>query len=319
MYTRDEFEIMVQVARMYYENNLTQEEIANRLNLSRQKVSRLLIEARTQGIVRISVIDPTPADPGLRQELKDRFHLHEVVLASGEKLEGDQLRAAIGLAASEYLTKVLRDDQTVGIGWGRTLFDAVNLLRENGSRRISVIPLIGGVGDISPFFQVNELGRRLAEAFHGSFRHLYAPAFIQDSATLDSLLKTQEICQVVDLWKRMDVAIVGIGHVGFQHISSMFFADHITPATLAQLEAKGTIGDICARFFDIHGSQVYPETGVIGIDLDTLKTIPDVIAIAGGSEKVKAVLGALRGSLIKTLVTDTATARAVLAEDSERR
>jgi len=76
---------------------------------------------------------------------KERFGLQNVVLASGEKLEGEQLRTAIGLTASEYLQKVIRDDQTVGVGWGRTLFEAINLLRKNEARRISVIPLIGGL------------------------------------------------------------------------------------------------------------------------------------------------------------------------------
>ncbi len=71
MFTRDEIQIMTRVARMYYENNLTQEDIAQRLSLSRQKVSRLLIEARVQGIVRITIYDPNPPDPNLREESKE--------------------------------------------------------------------------------------------------------------------------------------------------------------------------------------------------------------------------------------------------------
>ncbi len=166
---------------------------------------------------------------------------------------------------------MIQNDQTVGIGWGRTLFEAINLLREDGTRHINVIPLIGGLGDISPFFQVNDLVRRLAEAFGGTYRHLYAPAFLQDKLVLDSLLKTPEIVQVMELWKRMDLAVIGIGHVGFQEISSMFFADHISPETLGQLEAKGAVGDICGRFYDLAGEPVNPTTGVIGIDLNALK------------------------------------------------
>jgi deoxyribonucleoside regulator len=319
MYTRDDLQLMVQVARLYHENGLNQEEVARRLNITRQKVSRLLISAKTQGIVRTVVYDPTPGDSNLGHELKRHFRLHEVVLTSGENLEGNQLRAAIGLAAAEYLKRDLGPGQNVGIGWGRTLFETVNLIRESEQKRINVIPLIGGIGDISPFFQVNELARQLANAVNGTYRHLYAPAFIEDSTVLVNLLKTQEITQAAELWASLDVALVGIGHVEFQQISSMFFADHITPQTLSLLESKGTVGDICARFFDLQGKQVFPELGVIGINLDQLKTIPEVIAIAGGMEKVRAVLGALRGGYIKTLITDTATARAVLAENEERR
>jgi deoxyribonucleoside regulator len=319
MHTRDDIQLMVQVARLYHQNQLNQKEVAARLNITRQKVSRLLIAAKTQGVVRTVIYDPTPGDSDLGDELKKRFHLHEVILTPGENLEGNQLRAAIGLAAAEYLKRNLQAGQDVGIGWGRTLFETVNLIHESEQKHINVIPLIGGIGDISPFFQVNELARQLANAFDGTYRNLYAPAFIEYNTVLVNLLKTQEIAQSSELWARLDVAVVGIGHVEFQKISSMFFADHITPQTLSLLESKGTVGDICARFFDIHGTGVFPELGVIGINLEQLKAIPNVVAIAGGMEKVRAVLGALRGGYIKTLITDTATAQAVLTENKERR
>ncbi len=319
MNAHDDTQLMVQVARLYYENRLGQKEIAGRLNLTRQKVSRLLIAAKAKGIVRTVVIDPTHADSDLGDRLKRRFKLHEVVLAPGEHFEGNQLRASIGLAAAEYLKHSLASDQNVGIGWGRTLYETVNLIRDAGPKKINVIPLIGGIGDLSSFFQVNELARQLAGAFGGTYRHIYAPAFVEDNTVLGNLLKTQEIAQVSEHWSHLDAAVVGIGHVEFQQISSMFFADHISPTTLAMLQSQGTVGDICARFFDAQGSQVFPEMGVIGINLDQLKAIPEVVGIAGGMEKVRAVLGALHGGYIKTLITDTETARAVLAEQEERR
>jgi deoxyribonucleoside regulator len=319
MSEREDLQLMVQVARLYYENDQTQEEIARQLNITRQKVSRLLIEARAQGIVKIAILDPSPGDPQLREDLKNMFHLHDVVLAASDGLEGDQLRTSIGMTAAEHIKKVMQDGKSVGVGWGRTLFEAIKTLRRNGQKRIHVVPLIGGIGDLSPFFQVNELARRLSEAFNGTYRYFYAPAFIQDNSILESLIKTQEIAQVMEQWDKLDVAFVGIGQVEFQQISSMFFADHIPPKTLAQLESKGTVGDICARFFDSEGKEILPETGVIGIGLDQLRAIPEVIGIAGGIEKVRAVLGALRGGYIKTLITDVATARAVLAENERRR
>ena len=319
MNNHEDIQLMVQVARLYYENHLNQKEVANRLNITRQKVSRLLIAAKSKGIVRTVVYDPSPLDSDLGDRLKKLFGLHDVVLTEGENLEGNRLRAGIGLAAAEYLKRNLQSDQVVGIGWGRTLFETVNLIRDGGQKHINVVPVIGGIGDISPFFQVNELARQLASAFGGVYRQIYAPAFVEDNSILDNLLKTQEVAQASELWTKLDVAVVGIGHVEFQQISSMFFADHITPQTLAQLETKGTVGDICARFYNIKGKQVFPELGVIGINLDQLKAIPEVIAIAGGMEKVRAILGALRGGSIRTLITDTRTAQAVLAKNDERR
>ncbi len=316
---RESLQLMVQVARMYYESAQTQEEIARRFKLTRQKVSRLLIEAKSRGIIKIAIFDPNPGDPQLRNELKNSFHLKEVILAHSGGLEGDPLRNSIAMAAAEYIKQVMRDGIVVGVGWGRTLFETIKSLGRNGEKRVQAVPLIGGIGDQSQFFQVNELARRLSDTFNGSYRNFYAPAFLQDNSILESLVKTQEIAQVMDLWNKLDLALVGIGQVEFQQISSMFFADHIPAENLAQLEAKGTVGDICARFFDSNGNQILPETGVIGIRLDQLRAVPDVIGIAGGIEKVRAVLGALRGGYVKTLITDVATAHAVLAENEKRR
>jgi DNA-binding transcriptional regulator LsrR (DeoR family) len=309
---------MVQVARLYYERALTQEQIARRLNLTRQKVSRLLIRARSDGIVHISICDPVPMDEGLSTELKQAFQLHQVILTSGEGLDNQAVRTQLGMAAAEYLGLALKENATVGIGWGRTLFEVVNALPQGQQTQIQVVPLIGGIGDMVPFFQVNSLALRLAEAFGGQYRMVHVPAFTPDLAVWKTLLGTQEAQGITGLWKKLDLAIVGIGQLELQQISAMFFADHISPGMLAQLEARGAVGDICGRFFDSVGYPVDSGTGVISIGLNDLKAIPEVIGIAGGLEKVRALLGALRGGYIKTLVTDTATAQAVLVEARQK-
>lgn len=318
MINRSEIQRMIQVARMYYEGELTQQEIAQKLEITRQYVSRLLVAAKENGIVKISIFDPTFEDPEIKKKMIHTFNLHDVILAPSEGLDANALRAQIGLTGADYLARLLQSESMVGMGWGRTLFEVVNALPRDRRTAIQVIPLIGGIGDMSPFFQVNELARRLAETFGGTYRYIYAPAFTQNIAILESLSRTQEVEQLTRLWKRLDLAIIGIGHVEFQQMSSMFFADHISPGSLAQLEANGAVGDVCGRFYNLAGDPVNVGQGVIGIDLEQLRAIPEVIAIAGGLEKAKAILGALQGGLIKTLVTDTATAREILAMHGER-
>ncbi|TLN23458.1 sugar-binding transcriptional regulator [bacterium] len=318
MINRSEIQRMIQVARMYYEGGLTQQEIAQKLEITRQYVSRLLVAAKENGIVKISIFDPTFEDPEIKKKMIHTFNLHDVILAPSEGLDANALRAQVGLTGADYLARLLQPESMVGMGWGRTLFEVVNALPRDRRTAIQVIPLIGGIGDMSPFFQVNELARRLAETFGGTYRYIYAPAFTQNIAILESLSRTQEVEQLTRLWKRLDLAIIGIGHVEFQQMSSMFFADHISPGSLAQLEANGAVGDVCGRFYNLAGDPVNVGQGVIGIDLEQLRAIPEVIAIAGGLEKAKAILGALQGGLIKTLVTDTATAREILAKHGER-
>lgn len=314
MNNRDETRLMIQAARLYYTAGLNQQEIAGRMKLTRQKIARLLESARDKGIVRISIYDPFPDDPGLKEDLRKAYNLDDVILVSGEGSDSSTLRSQLGMKAAEYLHDNLESGSVIGMGWGRTLFEVANSLPRDKKFPVHIIPLIGGIGDMSPFFQVNELARRFAEVFGGTFRNIYAPAFTPDATILESLHKTQEVTQLNELWDHLELAIIGIGHVEFQQISSMFFAEHISPHMLAQLEAKGAVGDICGRFFDIAGLPVEVSAGVIGITLEQLKSIPKVIAIAGGLEKTRALLGALRGGFIKILVTDISTARAILDE-----
>jgi DNA-binding transcriptional regulator LsrR (DeoR family) len=316
---RNELQLMVQIARLYYENGLTQEQIAEKLQMYRQRVARLLTSAREEGIVSVNIHDPTPIEPGLIRELQDRFHIHDAIITSSEGLDSNLLRSQLGLAAAAHLVNVPKASDLVGIGWGRTLYEAVNSLPKDRKVPIHVVPMIGGIGDMTPYFQVNELARRMADAFGGTYRSIYAPAFTQDASIVESLNKTQEVEQMVNLWQSLDIAVVGIGHVEFQQMSSMFFADHISPVVLAQLEAGGAVGDICGRFYNIQGEQIRGPAGVIGISIEQLQHIPEVIAVGGGLEKVRALLGALRSGFIKTLVTDSTTARAVLIESEERR
>lgn len=313
--------LMVQIARLYYQRDLTQQQIARRLGLTRQKVSRLLIRARLEGIVRVAIFDPGAIDQSLQSDLMQAFNLREVLLSASDGLDSQTLYSRLGIAAAEYIARILRDDCAVGIGWGRTLYEVINALPQERQVHINVVPLIGGIGDMAPFFQVNSLALRLAGAFSGQYRMIHAPAFTPDLVVWHALMHTQEVQGITELWKKLDLAIVGIGHVELQQISAMFFADHISPEMLAQLEARGAVGDICGRFFDITGHPVDLGTGVIGVSLDDLPQIPEVIGVAGGLDKVRALLGALRGGYIKTLVTDTVTARAVLAEarQSQRR
>jgi len=304
--------MMLQVARLYYEQSLTQQKIAERLNMTRQKVSRLLDQAQQQGIVRITIHDPTEVDTELALKVKQTFGLNEVILVSAGSLSTDKLRASLGMAAARYVTQLVQDNTKVGIGWGRTLYEMVNALPQGNKVKMQAIPLIGGIGEMGPSFQVNEISRRFAESFGGSYRLIYVPAFTQDVDLWNALMRTPEINEVEGLWQLLDIAIVGIGQVEFQKISSMFFIEYITPATLAELEAHGAVGDICGHFFDGNGKLVTVGAEVISINLAQLKRIPEVIAVAGGTEKTRAILGALRGGYVRTLVTDTETASAVL-------
>lgn len=312
MSSRQELRLILRAARLYYQDNLTQQQVAKELGVSRPTVSRLLAQARKEEIVQITVVDPFATFEALEVQLAKAFNLRKAVVVAGEGVGSELLRRRLGLAAAEHLRSTLSDGDLVGIGWGRTLHAAVEALDIERQVEIQVFPLLGGLGQLSPSFQVNDLARRLAEAFGGDWLALYAPAFIDDPATRRALFHVADVEPVIQSWPNLDVVLVGIGHFALQRQSSMFFADYMQEDLLLELEQRGAAGDLCGRFFDTLGRQCLIEPGVIGISLEQLKALAHVVGVAGGEEKIAAILGALRGGYLNVLVTDTVTARAVL-------
>ena len=313
MSNREEWQIMLRAARLYYEDYLTQQQIADELGVSRPTVSRLLTQARREGIVQITIKDPFAHSEELEGRLIQAFNLKGAVLVAGEGLSGELLRRRLGFAAAEYLQHTLAEGSKLGIGWGRTLYAVVKALDVRQRLGIQVVPLIGGLGQISSSFQVNDLARRLAEAFGGTWQPFYVPAFVADPAALEALLHVADVESVLQAWPQVDTALVGIGHFAFQQQSSMLFSSYIAADVLQELERCGAVGDLCGRFFDAQGRQCIAERGIIGISLEQLRMLEHVIGVAGGAEKVPAILGAVRGGYVDVLVTDTVTAQAVLA------
>lgn len=312
MNTREELQLMLRAARLYYEDSLTQQQAADELGISRPTISRLLTQARREGIVQITILDPFATFDELEAQLVETFNLRQAVVVAGEGLGNDLLRRRLGFATAEYLRRTLGDGNLVGIGWGRTLYAVVEALDTGWWAEIQVLPLIGGLGQISPSLQVNDLARRLAESFGGTWQPFYVPAFVGDPAALEGLLHLTDVETVIQTWPKLDVVLVGIGHFALHRQSSMLFASYIADDVLQELERCGAVGDLCGRFFDIQGQQCFLEPGVIGISLEQLKALDNVIGVAGGEEKVAAILGALQGGYLNVLVTDTVTARAIL-------
>ena len=314
MRRRDKIEQMLQAARMYYQDDLSQQEIAAHLDVSRQTVSRLLKEARTQGIVQVRISDPFATDPDLQARFQAEFNLRQLVLTPGSGLSVSALRLRLGVAGAEYLSQTMQDEWLIGLGWGRTLHEVVSALDTERQVKIHTVPLIGGIGQLAPSFQVNDLARRLAEAFGGTWRALYAPAFTLDLVAWKTLVELEDVQLVARQWPQMQVALVGIGQFEIQRLAGMFLANSLSSDSLAQFEVAGAVGDICGRFYDINGRPIEGSGGVLGIDLEQLRKLDNVVGIAGGADKAAAILGALRGGYLKTLITDTVTAGLVLEQ-----
>lgn len=310
-------DMLVTVASLYYELNQNQQQIAERLEISRSSVSRLIKEARDRGIVEIRIRKPAHRDYRLEQALIGLFDLQDayVLLASPDQRE-EQLLWGVGRLAASYLERVIAGLPTgscIGIAWGTGVHSAVSALADDRARRIDVVQILGSVGAADPLIDGPDLARLVAAKLGGRHFDLHAPVFIEQVALRNLLQNEPAVRDGLSRARSVAVAITGIGTVA-EKASSFLRAGHLTPTELAALRAQGVVGETCGRFFNAAGEweQFAINQRVVGLDLDDLRRIPRVVAVARGLPKAPAILGALRGRFMSVLATDEITARAVL-------
>ena len=305
--------LLAQVASLYYEQGLTQEQVARRLDISRSGISRLLKEARREGIVEIRVRHPSPTVASLETKLRNRFGLQSAcVLANGTR-DADMVLRGVGALAAEQTRGLLRSGMVLGIGWGRALYEIVNAFRPVSVGHVDVVQIMGGIGGLNPHIDGAELARRLAEALGGQFHYLHAPFVVEDVAVCEALLRQRELRRVMDMGRCADLVLVGIGSM-HPDVSGLVRAGFLTRSELLAIARSGAVGDICGQYIDIHGRicdlELHRRT--IGIDPLSLRKAKCVLAMAAWREKAPAILGALRGGFVDILITDDAAAQEVL-------
>ena len=295
-------------ARLYFVDERPQAEIAQRLGLSQPTVSRLLRQARDEGIVHVE-IRPMAWDPSLADRLGAALGLRRAVVAPSGPA-ADPRATLVGPALDELAALGLERGDVLAVGWGRTVSDIVEA-RLPSLPGVSLVPTVGGLNEQDRSFHANEIVRRAAER-SGAISHLlHAPA-VPSAALRRSLAGDRAIALVLSLWDRLDAAVVGIGlptaaahgH-GPAHVR--------TPEALAALATAA--GDVSSRYFDIEGRPIaFPdEQRVLGVTREQLRRAGTVIGVAAGASKAGAIVGAARSGLIDVLVTDASAAGAALA------
>lgn len=309
-----DYRLLGKVSRLYYEEELTQKEIAEKLHLSRPKVSRLLNQARAEGIIQIAVISPPGSFNELEGKLERKYGLQEVVVT---EVEPDDPQAAvnqkIGVAAADYLRRTVAGGDVIGVSWGRTLKAMVGALQPADALDTQVVQLIGGLGMPEAEVHATTLCQRMAQALNSRLTLIPAPGIVDNAEVKRILLSDRHVQAAFALFASINVAYVGIGA---PTPTSVLVRDGsiLRDGELRSLVEQGAVGDIALRFFGADGSPVRSEIDkrVIGISLDELAGIERVVGVAGGAEKVTTIRGALLGGYVDVLVSDQMTAEALL-------
>lgn len=316
MSVQEKWNVLAMVANMYYNAELTQNQIAERLYTSRSKISRMLKEARDLGIVQIYIKEPWERNLEYEHAMKEGFDLKNIRIIKQKEPDEEKTRKLIYEASAYYLDSIIKKDMVVGISWGNTLYHVVKYIAANNHKNIpiTVVPIMGAADINSPEKDGLDLSKDLASAYGGRYQYIYAPLFVKNKEVKESLIQDENIRGALELAQNADVILTSVGS-----ITHKSWRNYLSSKTLDILEKKGAIGHIGGRFFDIGGKELDTSLAerMIGIDFSKLKGGQELVCIACGENKAEPVLGAIRGNYIGTLIIDEKCAEKILNRKSE--
>ncbi|MFN8467731.1 MAG: sugar-binding domain-containing protein [Caldilineaceae bacterium] len=314
----DLHELLAKVASLYYEEELTQNEIAARLGLSRVKIYRLLKQAKDEQVVQVVIDWPIKRAARLERELCAVFGLADaLVLQAGSADQTTELHQ-LGQLAARYLEQTLQDGATLTVCLGRSTYETIAAIRPGFRAHVQVAPAMGSMPFAMRELDSGALARRLAQKLGGEVLDLSAPALADTPADADVLRNQRDIRRALDLARSADVALLGVGNLNPAQ-SGFVKGGFLSAEELAVLAAGGAAGDMAGHIFTIDGSlydKQYDDR-IIGVTLDDLKNMATTIVVAAGLAKTEAILGALRTGAVTVLVTDDRTAGNILAMENQ--
>ena len=306
-------DLLARIASLYYDEEKSQAAIGKELGLSRVKVYRLLKEAKEAGVVQVLIHWPIERNAQLEQELTQHFGLKEaLVLNQNGNAPADALRE-VGRLGAQYLERVLRDGCTLAVCLGRSTYEVVNAIRPRTQSHIRVAQAVGSIPFSMQAFDSATIGRQLAQKLGGEVLYLSSPMMADTPKSAEVIRKQPHVRATLQAARNADVALVGIGNLDPQK-SRWVEAGFLSSDDLRALAKQDAVGDMAGQIFSADG-KTHPSPHnkrIIGIALNELAKIPTSIAVAVGSEKAQAILGALHSHAINILCTDALTAQAIL-------
>ena len=309
--------VLARVAKLYYLNNLSQNEIAELVGISRSAISRMLTDARRLGIVEIRVNQPLLHDEALERALQERFGLQQAaVVNTGSSISLPESLQIVGQMAAQLLVRDLPRIAIFGISWGTAVAATVEALPTLSLPSLQVVQIIGAAGSTTNLTDTPDLAVRAAHKLGSQFRVLSAPMLVENATVANSLLSNRTVAEALELASRLDLALVGIGSTDLS-VNSAIRAGYMTAHDVESLHSQGVVGDVCGLYFDLSGNVLNLELHHRRVGISKAWLINNhklIMGVAVGEAKVPAILGALNGNLIGNLVTDKATAERILQQ-----
>jgi DNA-binding transcriptional regulator LsrR (DeoR family) len=305
----DNNELLSRIAYLYYKNDLTQQQIANQIGLSRSKVVRLLQEAKRTGIVRIEIVKKLPLQEEVAFDLQRLFKLQRAIVVRTEESQAHTLES-IRSAVANLIIDELRNVKNIGFGYSRTLGNIADYIHaDSDTYDVAVCDLMGAmIGFSLPYGPAADVARRIG----GTFYPISAPIMALEGSEAEVYLADPNLKRSMQAAGEIQLAVVGIGDSSTQNI--LYRSGYITEETVNNMRRQGIVGEICMHFFNANGMRVESEieSRIISVPWNSLKRAKIITAVFSESHKVLPTLAALKTGVISILVTDDRTAKKIL-------
>lgn len=306
--------LLVRIAHLYYVEDLKQSEIAERLEMSRQSVGRALQRAKDLKLVQIRIASPLPTMPDLERPLEKVFGLKEAIVCRPASTSDETVKEALGIVASDFLVRNVRDGQIIGISWGSTMLRLVSELPKLDVKGVTVVQLDGSTDQTRYPTSAEFVVHRLAESLNAEAYTLPAPLIVDSRKIKERLISDSRISRALAIIRKADLTLVGVGDISSE--SNLYKTGYLDKTLITRLRSAKAVGDICGHFYNLRGRACLPSLSArtIAIDLCDLRIRETSVAVAGGAGKVNAIYGALVGKLCNVLITDENTALSLLSK-----
>lgn len=304
-------EMLVRVAWMYFRDSLTQAQIAERLHVSRATVARMIERAKQVGVVTIDIDTTGVGGLELAGAIRARYRLDDVVVVPqlGRAISGETTNTRIAQEAAQYLRRYLRPEAVIGVGWGDTVLRTLLALRPDSLRGVTFATLTGGIDAYTTKVRGTS-NNGLAEFI----RFVPSPLLASSPEMAAMLRKEHAVTAVIELARSADATLIGIG--GAIPNATILQNGVVTEEQLIDYQVKGAVGDILGEWYDQRGRVLAVDLQKVrvGIAIRDLRAMRNVIAVAGGIDKLDAIRGALAGEYLDVLITTEDVARELAAD-----
>lgn len=305
--------LMSEVAYLYYKKKMTQEEIGQRMFLSRTRISRLLQQAHACGIVEVRIRSEAERNYALEEIVQQRFRLKKVLLYNSREKDETEIMQGVAALAAGYLREHTKREMTIGISWGRSVSETVNALHIDVPFPVNIAQIMGFAATDDVSRNCNDIASRLASKFGGRVYYLNTPLVVEDPYVRQRIMTDPVVSKTLEIAKSADIILTGIGTVDHASTTNPW-QGYMDGQSLQEIQKEGGVGCIGSIFFNREGKKLNTPWNehCIGITLEEIKRMDEVIAVAWGERKSEAILGAMTGRLMDVMVSDIDTMEKVL-------